>query len=182
MEQTARDAHSPPAAPATHTPTHRVPPGWIFRLVNPVLKGLLRSPFHGRFSKDLALLTFTGRKTGARFTTPVGYHWVDGTILVFTDSGWWRNLTGGAPATLLLKGRRVPVRAEVVKDKDEIVPVYQRLQAAGDEAKAKRMRMIYGLDQNRPPTDADVRAALATPRRRGHTWRLLRFTPLSGSA
>jgi hypothetical protein len=156
-----------------------MPPAPLFLVANPLLKWLLRSPFHGRVSKMLALLTFTGRKSGKQFTTPVGYHRMDGQIVVFTDSGWWRNLTKGAPATLRLEGRDVPVRTEVVRDKDEIVRVYQRLQRSGDESVAKRMRMIYGLDQNRPPTDADVRAALETPRRHGHTWLMLRFTPLS---
>ena len=173
-----------PAVPAsgaeqpTQTPTPRMLPAPLFRVINPVMKWLLRSPFHGRISKDLTLLTFTGRKSGRQFTTPVGYHRLDGEIVVFTDSGWWRNLTRGAQATLRLQGRDVPVRAQVVKDKDEIVRVYQRIQRSGDEARAKRMRMIYGLDQARPPTDADVRAALETPRRHGHTWRMIRFTPL----
>lgn len=154
-----------------------MPPRPIFRLANPVLKWLLRSPFHRRVSKEIGLLTFTGRKSGKRFTTPVGYHRMDGKLIVFTDSGWWRNLTKGAPATLRVEGREVPVTAEVIKDKDEMIRVYQRLQDSGDETRARRMRMIYGLDQSWPPTDADVRAALETPRRNGRTWLLLRFTP-----
>jgi hypothetical protein len=158
-----------------------MPPGPLFKAVNPVLRWLLRSPFHGGISKSLALLTFTGRKTGKRYTTPVGYHRVDGKIIVFTDSGWWRNLPTGATATLLIAGREVPVRAEAVKDTDAMLRVYQRIQASGNESTAKRMRTIYGLDQNRPPTDADVRAALETPRRPGHPWRMLQFSPLPES-
>jgi hypothetical protein len=107
----------------------------------------------------------------------VAYHRVGGEIVVFTDSGWWRNLTKGAPATLRLEGRDVPVRSEAVRDKEELRRVFQGLQSAEDESKARRMRMIFGLDQSRPPADADIRAALAAPRRTGHDWRMLRFTP-----
>ena len=161
----------------TQVPNPRMPPAPLFKVVTPILKWVLASRFHGRASKELALLTFTGRKSGKRFSTPVGYHRMDGQYVVFSDSGWWRNLTKGAPATLRVEGREIPVRTEVVRDKDAIVRVYQRIQRSGDESKAKRMRMIYGLDQTRPPTDADVRAALETPRRHGHTWLMLRFTP-----
>jgi hypothetical protein len=43
-----------------------MPPARLFKLVNPVLKAVLRSPLHRRLSKSLALLTFTGRTSGRR--------------------------------------------------------------------------------------------------------------------
>ena len=41
--------------------------------VNPLLKGLLRSPLHSVVSDRLALITITGRRSGREFTFPVGY-------------------------------------------------------------------------------------------------------------
>lgn len=43
------------------------------RTVNPVLRGLLRSPAHGLASRRLALITHTGRKSGREHTIPVLY-------------------------------------------------------------------------------------------------------------
>lgn len=169
----------PGSEPPAQTPAPRMPPAPLFKVANPVLRWLLRSPFHRLVSKGLALLTFTGRKSGRQISTPVAYHRLDGQIVVFSDSGWWRNLAKGEPATLRLAGRDVAARAEVVRDKDEMVRIYQRLQRSGDEATARRLRMIHGLEQKRPPTDADVRAAFETPRRPGHSWLMVRFTPLA---
>jgi hypothetical protein len=43
------------------------------RFGNAFMRPLLRSGL-GRRIDDLALLSFTGRKTGRRYTVPVGYH------------------------------------------------------------------------------------------------------------
>lgn len=36
--------------------------------MNPIMKGLLRSPLHRLLSGTLMLLTYTGRKTGTPYT------------------------------------------------------------------------------------------------------------------
>ncbi len=41
--------------------------------VTETMKFLLRSPIHGMVSKTVLLITFTGRKSGKSFTTPVDY-------------------------------------------------------------------------------------------------------------
>jgi hypothetical protein len=41
--------------------------------VNAAMKFVLRSPVHGMVSQTVLLFTFTGRKTGKVFTTPVSY-------------------------------------------------------------------------------------------------------------
>lgn len=85
---------------------------------NDFVAWLLRSPFHGLISRSILLITVTGRRSGRRITTPVSY-WEDGGALWVMSSRnrtWWRNLTGGAPVTLRLRGRDVPARAEPVLD------------------------------------------------------------------
>jgi hypothetical protein len=37
---------------------------WLYRVANPVVKMLLRSPLHGIASGNIALLHFRGRKSG----------------------------------------------------------------------------------------------------------------------
>ncbi|HXR29258.1 MAG TPA: nitroreductase/quinone reductase family protein [Solirubrobacteraceae bacterium] len=75
---------------------------------NRVVGLLLRSPLHPLVSRGLTLITVTGRRTGREHTFPVGYK-EDGenlTIPVMWPQRkvWWRNLRGGAPVRLHLRG------------------------------------------------------------------------------
>ncbi len=86
--------------------TRRQPPHLLFKLlINPVMTAIVRSPLHGRISDRLLLLTFRGRKTGQRYTTPVGYVRDGDRLLMATLRPWSKNLRGGAPVMLRLEGR-----------------------------------------------------------------------------
>jgi hypothetical protein len=78
---------------------------------NDFMAWVLRSPFHGILSNGMLLITVTGRKTGRKFTFPVGYYPEGEYLWVLTsrDRTWWRNLQGGAEVGLLMK--RKPVTA-----------------------------------------------------------------------
>jgi hypothetical protein len=79
------------------------------RTVNPLLRGLLRSPLHRVASGSLALLTVTGRSSGRRYSFPVGYRREGEVVTIAVGAPrrkrWWRNLTGaGAPVEIRLAG------------------------------------------------------------------------------
>jgi hypothetical protein len=81
------------------------------RAVNPLVRWLIRSPLHGLASRRIALITYTGRRSGHRYTIPVGYKMagVDVTITVGSPDRkvWWRSLTGtDAPVELVVRGQR----------------------------------------------------------------------------
>jgi F420H(2)-dependent quinone reductase len=101
-------------AEMSQTPT--VPP-----TVNKALKFVLRSPLHGMVSKTVLLITFTGRKSGKTFTTPVSYSQEADQICIFTHADWWKNLCGGAPVTLRLRGRDFKGLAEPVAEDRQAV-------------------------------------------------------------
>ena len=86
---------------------------------NDFMSWVLRSPFHGMLSDGMMIITVTGRKTGKKFTFPVGYYRENGDLWVITsrDRTWWKNLQGGANVDLLLK--RKPVTAIAETDLDE---------------------------------------------------------------
>ena len=71
---------------------------------------LLESPRWGsRMSKNLAVITYVGRRTGRTVRTPIGYtrHGDELTILVVApdEKRWWRNFTGaGGPLSIGLDG------------------------------------------------------------------------------
>ncbi len=77
------------------------------RLYNPVVRWLLRSPLHRLLSGSTVLLTYTGRRSGRRHATPVGYRRDGATLLAIgaREHRWWRNLRDGAPVTVRVRGR-----------------------------------------------------------------------------
>lgn len=98
----------------SETPT--VPP-----YVTSAMKFILRSPMHGMVSKTVLLITFTGRKSGKTYTTPVDYSQDGDQVTIFTHADWWKNLRSGAPVTLLIQGRELQGLPElVVEDKQAI--------------------------------------------------------------
>jgi deazaflavin-dependent oxidoreductase (nitroreductase family) len=80
------------------------------RTANPVLKAVLSSPFHPLLSRNLALITVTGRRTGGRYTFPVAYHQADERVTINVGwperKRWWRNLTDGEHVELRIRGAR----------------------------------------------------------------------------
>jgi deazaflavin-dependent oxidoreductase (nitroreductase family) len=96
--------------------TPSVPP-----FVNHAMKFVLGSPMHGMVSKSVMLITFTGRKSGKTYTTPVSYSQDGGQVTVFTHATWWKNLRSGAPVTLRIRGRDLQGLAESVAEDKQAV-------------------------------------------------------------
>jgi F420H(2)-dependent quinone reductase len=88
----------------------------INHTLNPVVRAVLRSPAHRLASGSLVLLTVTGRRSGRRFTFPVGYRQDGDTVTVAVGwperKQWWRNLREEAPVGLVLRGVRRSGRAQ----------------------------------------------------------------------
>ena len=81
---------------------------------NGFMSWVLRSPMHRMLSNGMMLITVTGRKTGKKYTTPVGYYRENGFLWVLSsrDRTWWKNLKGGAEVSLLLQRKPVAAFAE----------------------------------------------------------------------
>jgi hypothetical protein len=67
----------------------------------PVVRALLRSPAHRVMSRGVLLLTYTGRRSGRRYTLPVQYARADQSLILWPAhhdrKRWWRNLQPPAP-------------------------------------------------------------------------------------
>jgi F420H(2)-dependent quinone reductase len=96
------------------------------RIGNAFMRPLLRSSVGAKIH-EVALLEFTGRRTGKRYTVPVGYHELDGDVLILTASTWRMNLQGGADVELVHDGEARPMRAELIEDADEVARIYSAL-------------------------------------------------------
>ena len=90
--------------------------GTLLRLWNPVMRRILESPVHWPLSRWFAVLAWTGRKSGRRYSTPVAYLREGSTVWVTTGDRWWRNLIDGAPVRIRVAGRWRDARGTPVTD------------------------------------------------------------------
>jgi hypothetical protein len=78
--------------------------GTLLRVWNPVMRRLLASPLHWPWSRWFAVLAWTGRKTGRRYSTPVSFVREGRSAYVTTGDRWWRNLGERAPVAMRIGG------------------------------------------------------------------------------
>lgn len=86
------------------------PPAWA----NAVIKLLLKTPVVERIiGRSLMLLTFTGKKSGKRYTIPVSYARSGDRVLAVTKvfRSWWKNFPTNPDVSVRLAGRDHPARA-----------------------------------------------------------------------
>lgn len=129
--------------------------------LNKVIAHLLCSPLHPLISRNLMLITYTGRKSGQCYTIPVTYVQRDDAVIVFSNQRWWRNLEGGAPVTLQLRGRSFSAIGQPTRDPATIV---EALKAFFMQKGVRRAWMINveGLDPRRAPTEAELERSAQT--------------------
>jgi deazaflavin-dependent oxidoreductase (nitroreductase family) len=124
------------------------------------MKLVLRSPVHGMVSKTILLITFTGRKSGKTYTTPVSYSQSGDQVTIFTHATWWKNLRGEAPVTLRIRGREVHGLAEPVAGDQKAIAagLSQHLQKVPSDAR------WYGVtfDEQGNPSAEEVEKAAQT--------------------
>jgi F420H(2)-dependent quinone reductase len=146
------DASRPPVE-------ERIPPARLLRIVNPILRGLLRSPLHRLLSKQVVLLTVTGRKSGRAYTIPVGRHLEGGTLTVAARGTWRVNLRGGAQVLVTIDGREHSAHAELQEDPDQVAAAYLDLLRRNGTRGARQLGLKLNVD--RLPTIEELKPAVA---------------------
>jgi deazaflavin-dependent oxidoreductase (nitroreductase family) len=107
-------------------------PRWLrllIKLQNPMMRWLLRSRWHGSVSNLYVLLSVTGRKSGKVYHVPVQYAQEGNTLVILTSAEyvWWRNLQGGAPVQVYLRGKQYDAQAEASRQAEAVVQVAQQV-------------------------------------------------------
>jgi len=97
----------------------------VQRVGNAVVLGLLRSPLHRLLSGRLLAISVIGRRTGRRYTIPVGYAEHGADLLIGTAGTWCRNLRPGTPVEVRLRGRRRHYDPEVVREEPRAAELYR---------------------------------------------------------
>ena len=95
----------------------------IVSRAKPLVAAILRSPLHPLLSFGLMLISFEGRKTGRRYTFPVGYQQSGETITVLASrarrKSWWRNFREPRPVEVLVRGKRLAGEGRVLAGDSE---------------------------------------------------------------
>src|SRR5262245_60640383 len=104
-------------------PRPKTSPGRLSIRMTRVFDLVLRSRFHWLLSRGLTLITVTGRRTGCRYTIPVGYLETSDAVVVLVGDAptktWWRNYMEPGPIEMRLRGVQRFGRAVVVPPDSE---------------------------------------------------------------
>ncbi len=121
---------TPPPLPRVTKTTERKRNPAVIRVVNRVMRPLLRSPLHKVVSKKVMLLTFRGRKSGTHYALPVSYVQTDDhTLLLGTETPWYKNLRGGVSVSVRLRGVDRSGTAETIEDVEGMRVAYRDILA-----------------------------------------------------
>jgi deazaflavin-dependent oxidoreductase (nitroreductase family) len=101
--------------------------GTLLRIWNPAMKLILRSPLHWPLSRWFTVLSWTGRKSGRQYATPVSYVMDGEAVWVTTGDRWWHNVEGGGLVDLRLRGRHRQATATPITDITAAAAEHQRL-------------------------------------------------------
>lgn len=129
------------------------PPEALLRVVNPIMKTLLRTPFAGGARNQMMVVSFTGRKSGRQYSIPVSAHVIDNVLYAMTPATWKHNFRDGAAAKVLHKGKTESMRGELIKDKALIADLYSRCAESYGVKYAERSMGLGFRDHHMPTRD-----------------------------
>jgi F420H(2)-dependent quinone reductase len=86
--------------------------------LNPIMRGLLRSPLHGITSNNIGIVHFKGRKSGRALNTPLSYTREGRLVRLLSNQStrWWLNFRGnGVRVEMEIAGQRYPGTARLLE-------------------------------------------------------------------
>ena len=95
----------------------------MWRIVNPLVVLIARSPIHLLVSTQILVTQFNGRKSGNPYRVPVSFHKDENTYTCVTlrSNLWWKNLIALERTDIWLNGSLVNVQLELEYEDDEVV-------------------------------------------------------------
>lgn len=127
------------------------PPLLLVRVMNPVLRVVLRTPL-ARAIRPFALVEFTGGRSGRTYRIPVGWHSIGTGPAVFTPA-WRANFAGGIHVTVHHAGRRRSLTGTLETDPARVAA----MQSLADRRGSLRSIGVT-IPTGHRVTEADVRA------------------------
>jgi hypothetical protein len=83
---------------------------------------ILKSPLHHLVSRNMVLLSYTGRRSGKTYETPVNYVRLGNCLLITSQRQrtWWRNFMDGVPLRVWMDGKAINAHASVLIDPADV--------------------------------------------------------------
>ncbi len=83
----------------------------LWRLINPFVSLIARSPLHFIISHQLLVVQFQGKKSGKKYLVPLSYHKHASsyTCVTLRSNIWWKNLKNLSIGNIWLKGKLIDV-------------------------------------------------------------------------
>ena len=128
----------------------------FWRLINPLVVLILRSPLHFLASKNLIFITFQGRKSKKTFNIPVSYHREGNELIALTlkQNLWWKNLKMLDTTQITLLGKKEDVGLTIV-DKDTHF-IKEKMRELIIEKPIDAYFAKVKLDKNKLPIEEDL--------------------------
>ena len=134
----------------------------MWRIVNPLVVMIARSPIHLLVSTQILVTQFNGRKSGKQYRVPVSFHKNKNTYTCVTlrSNLWWKNLIDLERADVWLKGRLVNVGVELEYQDDELVKSNLRHLVSGNAIDAFFAKVKLNKDGSPDENSLDDAAKL----------------------
>ena len=155
-----------------HAITLSFPPRAVQKVVNPIMRFLLRTPVMGAARRQLMVMSFNGRKTGRRYSFPLSAYQIDKDLYALSDAAWTRNFRDGATAQVLYDGKTASMRGELIQDPAAVADLYRRFAESKGVKNAQRMMAMKFRDRQMPTLEDFTEAV-----EQNHLV-AIRFTPL----
>ena len=131
----------------------------LWRIINPLVVFILRSPLHFLASKNLIFITFQGRKSKKTFNIPVSYHreGIDLIALTLKQNLWWKNLKSIKRTQITLLGNKEDVSLTIVDQDTKFIK--EKMRELIIEKPIDAFFAKVKLDNNRLPLEEDLEEA-----------------------
>ena len=119
------------------------PPKLVVAASSLILKAVLRTPL-ARMIRPLAILSFTGRRSGRSLSVVVGWHTVDGVATVFTPASWRANFTEATPASVHHRYHRLRLVGTLTTDPSRVADALNQMIRSGTSPRALALHVPGG--------------------------------------
>lgn len=99
------------------------------KILNPIIKSILKSPFHSLISDHSLVIRYMGSESGKEHSFPAYYQQVGNSLQVLAEKSedWWRSLKNGANVKVLVKGSELRGWAEAIQDPPSVRDNFSQL-------------------------------------------------------
>jgi hypothetical protein len=129
------------------------PPDVLLRVINPVLKLALRTPFAGPARNQLMVVSFTGHKSGRHYSIPLSAHLIDDILYAMTAETWKYNFRDGTTAHVLHDGKTRTLHGKLITDNALVADLYSRCAESYGVKRAERAMGLGFRDHQMPTRD-----------------------------